>query len=304
VFLQRCIGIEKLIQLRTSLEKEMNVYNYDSGPGVEEIIREELAKICPKRYSVKAGVITDRDGKSAGDFDVILFNELWFPQVKAGATEKSRRVYFPIEGVYAVGEVKQTLDFKSLDTAMKKLVCCHRLNRPRTDARRLTENRESSSCIHGLSNPLYSFIIASDIKEGITFVDLVERFFLINTSLKRLDVVRGLCIIGYGTVIWGFKNPKREESKPALFMMEDLYLPLVPVKAQVPEIESALYYQITDLLLHLFHSVLAPEDVAVGYGSSTHKIQIPSSDEFSLQPDDEWLEIKNIECTETHDMEI
>src|SRR5205085_7715913 len=118
-------------------------------------------------YSISAGVINDRNGKTAGDFDVILFNELWFPKVKVGATFQSRRAHYPIDGVYAVCEVKQTLDFKTLDDAMKKLVTCHRLNRPQTYAKRLTENRESVSCIHGLTNPLYSFILATDLRGDI-----------------------------------------------------------------------------------------------------------------------------------------
>ena len=193
----------------------MNIDNFDSGQGVEDIIREGLTQLLPARYSLKAGVITDRGGKTGGDFDVVVFNEQWFQSVKAGATAQSRRVFLPIEGVYAVCEVKQTLDFRSLDQAMEKLVVCHRLRQPRTCANRIVENRESSSCVHGLSNPLYSAIIATDLREGIELKSLIDRFFDINRALKRLEVVRALCVLGRGAVTWGFRD-QHGEGRPAL----------------------------------------------------------------------------------------
>lgn len=287
-FLQRCTGLETEIRLRAKFEKGMNVDNFDSGPGVEDIIREGLAQLLPSRYSVKAGVIIDRNGNTAGDFDIVVFNEQWFLAVKAGATTRSRRVFLPIDGVYAVCEVKQTLDFKSLDQAMEKLVSCHRLNRPRTHANRIVENREGSSCTHGLSNPLYSAIIATDLREGIELESVINRFFDINKTLRRLEIVRALCVLGEGTVTWSFKD-NEGEVKPALFMLEDLYLPIFPVYHKIPHVGSALYRLMADLLLHLYHSVLAPEDIAVSYGPDIHSVSIPKSSDIALKPDTEWL---------------
>jgi hypothetical protein len=266
----------------------MNIDNFDSGLGVEDIIREGLTQLLPARYSLKAGVITDRSGKTGGDYDVVVFNEQWFPAVKAGATPQSRRVFLPIEGVYAVCEVKQTLDFDSLDQAMEKLVTCHRLRRPRTCANRIVENRESGSCIHGLSNPLYSAIIATNLREGIELESLIDRFFDINKKLKRLEVVRALCVLGRGAVTWGFRD-EHGEGRPALFMLDDLYLPIFPVYHRMPLAESALYRLAVDLLLHLYHSVLAPEDMAPSYGPDIHSVSIPKSSDIALEPDAEWL---------------
>lgn len=293
-FRERCAGIEALIRIRSRLEREMNVDNFDSGPGVEDIIRDELSQLLPTRYSVRSGVINDRNGNTGGDFDVVVFNDLWFPVVKAGATEESRRFHLPVDGVYAVCEVKQTLDFDTLDEAMKKLVVCHRLYRPRTHAHRLVENREINSCIHGISNPLYSVIIATDLKEGFDLDEIVERFFYVNKTLKRLEVVRALCVLGHGTVTWGFRD-HRGEVRPALFMMEDLYHPIFLGYSKIPKVESALYPLMVDLLLHLYHSVLAPEDIAAHYGPEVHAVSIPTSD-VVLEPDPEWVEILNEGC--------
>lgn len=302
-FAKRCLAAEKLIRLKGKLEKQMNIDNYDSGMGLEDIVRNELRAILPTRYTVTSGVINEPQGRTAGDFDVIIFNELWFPQIKAGATPQSRRVHFPIDGVYAIGEIKQTLDLKTLDGAMEKLVSCHRLKRRRTCAYRVVENREGSPCVHGLTNPLYSFILATDLRDGVTLDEVVERFFYINQDLKRLEVVRALCVLGHGAVIWGFLDPETGEGREALFMLEDLYEPIFPAYTKVLDADSAaLYPFIVNLMLHLYHSILAPEDVAALYGSSKGLNRMrPKSADVVHPPDKEWLDALSVKCNEDHE---
>ena len=288
-FLRRCIALEKVIHLRVQLEKEMNIDNYDSGPGIEDILRNELQHLLPNRYSIRSGVVNDRYGKTAGDCDILVFNDLWFPAIKAGATPDSRRFHFPIEGVYALFEVKQSIDYRTLDEAMEKLVICHRLERPSTKANRLVENCDLDDCFHGLKNPLYSAIIAPSLKEGVDIDQLVERFFLINKTLKRLEVIRCLCILGQGTVTWQFLGLDGE-ARATLFMKDDLFTPIFPAYHKVPKTPSALYSFLTDLLLHLYQSVLPAEDIAVAYGPKEFTSMRPTSSEIALEPDEEWME--------------
>ena len=186
----------------------MAVHSFDSGLPIEEVVRDELRRILPARYSVRAGTVVDATGYTAGDCDVVVFNDIWFPVVKPGPVESARQFMLPIEGVYAVGEVKQTLSGDTLTAALKKLVACHRLERPETFAHRLVENREQSDCVHGLTNPLYSFVVALDVGVGETFESLIDQFFTINQTLRRLDVVRAMSVFGHGTVIWGVDDPE------------------------------------------------------------------------------------------------
>jgi hypothetical protein len=299
-FLQRCLSAEQVICVRAMAERNMNIDNFDSGLGVEDIVREEFRRILPARYVVDNGVVVDRDGRTAGDCDVVIFNEHWFPKVKSGASASSRRTYFPIEGVYAVGEIKQTLDCLGLDDALRKLITTHRLTRPATFARRLVENRESSSCSHGLSNPLYSFVLALNIAEGTTLEDLINRFYDINKQVKRLEMVRALCVLGRGTVTWGYHDREIGGLTSATFMLEDLYESLVPVYQKVPQTESALFALLGNLMLHLFHSVLAPEDIAAIYGTSTRNIMAPKAPEIVIHPDPEWMSRLRTVCGEDH----
>jgi hypothetical protein len=304
-FLKRCIAAEDRIQQGVEYEKNLLIDSFDSGLGVEDIVRRELREICPKRYSIRAGVISDRFGKTAGDVDVVIFNDLWFPAIKAGATEESRRIHFPIEGVYAICEVKQTLGYKTLDAALEKLVKCHRLHRPLALEGRLTENRDMESGLIGLTNPLYSAIIATGLEAGTTLDDLANRFFDINNTLKRLEVVRALCVLGHGTITWGYKYSDTRR-RSALFMRseQDLSKPIFPVQHHVEnDAPSALYPFVTDLLLHLYHSILAAEDIAVNYGPGEYTANFPDSPDVVLQPDEEWLrrQAKSIWAVNTED---
>ncbi|WP_110513207.1 DUF6602 domain-containing protein [Herpetosiphon llansteffanensis] len=291
-FLKRCIAVEKKIVLRAQYERGMIIDNFDAGSGIEDILRDELREILPHRYTVTTGTIVDRKGNTAGDCDIIIFNDHWFPSVKPGAIPTSRKTFFPIDGAYAIIEVKQALDYEILDEAMKKLVICNRLERPHTNANRIVENNEFDGCFHGLRNPLYTAIIATSLKDGIDMDILVERFFNINTTLDRLEVIRCLCVLGQGSVTWFFRDLDGN-IKPTLFMREDLFTHILPAYHKVPQTESALYACVSDLLLHLYQSVLAAEDIAIAYGPVNYHFLGPTSPMISLSPDPEWMEKLN-----------
>lgn len=257
----------------------MGVDNYDSGPGVEDIVREELTNLLPSRYATKAGVLNDSFGQTGGDYDIVVFNAQWVPEIKAGATAGSRRVHLPIEGVYAVGEVKQTLTYASLDAALEKLVVAHRLHRPPTSRTRIVENRELTGCRHGLTNPLYSFVVATRLAEGLSFDAVVRRFVEINQHLRRLEIVRALCVLGVGTVHWVCQDGAGE-LKPALFIEEDLQAVLSIGFEASDDGNRAFYSLVRNLMTHLYHSVLAPEDIAAKYGALENRIRVPSTDEL------------------------
>src|SRR6185503_3439915 len=156
VFAEECNGAEARLLQALQHEKRFAVDRFDSGLPFESAVRREIRRLLPQRYSVTSGRVLDRDGRTSGNCDIVVFNDIWFSPVKSVAPEDSGRPYLPIEGVYAIGEVKQTLSSETLDDAMEKLVCSHRLNRPRTYARRVVENRDGPNCRHGLTNPLFS----------------------------------------------------------------------------------------------------------------------------------------------------
>jgi hypothetical protein len=130
--------------------------------------------------------------------------------------------------------------------------------------------------------------------------EIVERFYWINKKLKRLETVRFLCVLGHGSLSWGYWDSEARENRPARFMERDLHEPLVPGYQQVRQGECAFYQLMQTLLMHLYHSVLAPEDVAVCYGDPQPRIAVPRSAEYSIPPDEDWLAALETPCEEDH----
>lgn len=109
-FLQTCRSIEARIRAESNIERNFSINNFDSGPGIEDIVREQFRVLLPDRYTITPGVIIDRNGDNCGDCDLVVANRFWAPLLKYGATDESRRVHIPVEAVYSVIEIKQTLE--------------------------------------------------------------------------------------------------------------------------------------------------------------------------------------------------
>jgi len=297
---RRCEFVERRLRIRVAEEREANIDNFDSGVGVEEIFRDELEQLLPKRYQVTTGIVSDRHGYTAGHCDAVIFNEMWFPAIKAGATPQSRRRHIPIEGVYGVIEVKQSLSVKTLDEAMEKLVTCHRLHRPPTPKDRITENREAGSCLHAMSNPLYSCIFAVELGKRSDFQGLIKRFVELNRMLKRVEMIRALVVLGQGAAFWGYIDSG--EVRPARFTHEDLYSPIRPIYMPASRSNDTFYHFARDLSARIFDAVLGAEDIAAAYGDRERREQIKAASvEWEIPPDEELLNFLNTPCSaETH----
>ena len=258
-----CQIAQMRIVARAKAEIAFNIHNFDSGPGVEDIVRDELANLLPRRYSVDTGVVNDRDGNTAGDCDIVVRDPLWSPIIKLGATRESRRFHFPIEGIYAVAEVKQTLGFEQLDDAMKKLVTISRLNRPDNPYGHITENQhlEFLDRRGAILNPLHCTVFATRLRDEQMFGDLVRRFGAINASLSRNDMVNMLCILDHGTAWYSVESGSPFNAT----YMTDRDQPLI-MQLNDGDPVNAFYRFYVELYGHLNRSVLRSHDLSATYG--------------------------------------
>ena len=262
--MKTCQVIQKLLVARAEAEIAFNVRNYDSGLGIEEIVREELAKLLPQRYVVNAGVVNDRSGNTAGDCDMLVRDPLWSPVIKPGATIGSRRYHFPIEAVYAAAEIKQTLGFKGLDEAMEKLVKISRLERQDNPYGHITENQHLP-CLDKpgfILNPLHTTVFGLKLAKGVTFDDLVKRFGEINNLLNRNHMVTMLCVLGGGTAWYSTAAGSPYDAD----FMRDRSEPLI-LQVNGAEPDNAFYRWYVLLAGHLTRSGLRLHDVFDAYGS-------------------------------------
>ncbi|WP_146943326.1 DUF6602 domain-containing protein [Chryseobacterium hagamense] len=149
-----------------SIHKSSNIRS--SGDEIEDLIRSKISLFLPERYLVKQGQIIDDEGNVSNQFDIIIFDRLSTPKF---FESRNGTVYYPIESVLAIGEIKKTLAPKHTKEFAKSIYHFkHVMNR------KLKENT-----FHGLSainadirdvlafdidqkykNPLYSFIFAID----------------------------------------------------------------------------------------------------------------------------------------------
>lgn len=262
----------------------MNIDNFDSGPGIEDIVREELRRLLPSRYSVRAGVVNDRMGQTSGDSDAIILNEEWFPSIKAGATPESRRFHFPIEAVYGVIEVKQSLNAKVLDSAMEKLISVSRLQRDAA-SERIVENHPVYLNENLSMQPLFTAVLATDLSPGADLEDLVHRFVAINGQVKRREVATALCVLGHGFVTWSIR-PEGATPRWAFFRGDEKAEHLSPtlLKTTPESAESAFYELFTLALGYMSTMVLPVDEIAVKYGSP-QQVMTPETGAYDMHPD-------------------
>ena len=258
-----CQFVQSRIVARANSEIKFKVQNFDSGIGSEEIVREELASLLPNRYSVSPGLISDRLGRTAGDRDLIVRDPNWSPVIKPGATSQSRRFHFPIEGVYAVAEIKQTLGHKEQDAAMEKLVMVNRLERVENPYGHITENQHLCGLDKegAILNPLHTAVFATRIPNRSTFDDVVDRFGEINAKLNRKDMVKMLCVLDQGTAWYSVESGNPYNAT----YMADRGAPLI-MQINLREPENAFYRYYVEILGHLNRSVLGLGEVASAYG--------------------------------------
>lgn len=295
LFAIRCRHIRERIIRDSSHERELNINNFDSGSGIEDIVRRELTNLCPRRYLVTAGTIDDRNGHTAGDYEVIIADDFWTPVLKAGATSSSRKIHLPIEAIYAVIEVKQSIDFEILDDAMEKVITSKRLYRPPLPASRILENLDLTfeianseyeiAHIPDIPVPLFTAILAIDLKPGIDMSGLMQRFVAINKKLKRDEVVQVLCVLNAGCVFWGWIDDS--SSVAALFREDEKDRNLYPTFHFMEDERDPFYPFATLLLKNLFITTLPLHELPMVYGQKQMTIEsfFPNDYDLSLKPD-------------------
>ena len=259
-----CQFAQRRIVLRSCEEKRFVTHNFDSGPGVEDIVREELSSLFPSRYSIESGVVSDSRGNSAGDCDLVIRDRIWSSAVKFGATHASRRYHFPIEGIYSVSEIKQTLGYSELDHAMQKLVTASRLERPDNPYGHITENQHLLQFDQEgqILNPLHTSVIATGLPKGTSFRDIVLRFGKINTQLTRDEMVNMLCVLDCGTAWYSVESGSPYNAD---YMRDRNRKLILQINDQEPQ--NAFYRLYCELTGHLTRSVLNIIEASHKYGN-------------------------------------
>jgi hypothetical protein len=165
-----------------------------SGDEVEILIREKISLFLPERYLVKQGHVINSEGKVSNQLDIIVFDRFNTP--KFFETENNT-VYYPIESVMAIGEIKKTLKpedviefgkkIKYLKEDMKRALIPNSvyggklINSIFSDIVNMSTDRK-------YKNPLFSFIFAIDveninIKIDEEYKNMPNDIYILNDSM-------------------------------------------------------------------------------------------------------------------------
>lgn len=86
---------------------------------------ETLGKYLPERYSVDKAFVIDSKGKQSEELDVVIYDRQYSPFL----FNRETSLFIPAESVYAVFEIKQTINKKYLEYAGKKASSVRKLFR-------------------------------------------------------------------------------------------------------------------------------------------------------------------------------
>ena len=110
-----------------SLEMARESFEQSSAKGdaSENVWLEILGKYLPKRYRAAKAHVVDSKGKFSGQIDIVIYDRQYSPLI----FRYGGQTIIPAESVYAIFEVKQTLNADHVKYACKKVASVRRLYR-------------------------------------------------------------------------------------------------------------------------------------------------------------------------------
>ena len=134
----------------------------------------------PKRYQSEKGFVLDSNGAISDQIDIIIFDRQYSPPLY----NKERVIYVPSESVYAIFEVKQSLNKKNILYANDKAKSVRKLfrtNAPIYHADRIIhEPKEPFRIIAG--------ILTLDSEWEMPFTENIENVIKTLTNEEKLDL--------------------------------------------------------------------------------------------------------------------
>ena len=116
-FLQDAFALEqKLLQTKLELSSQSVTHSGTLGEVNELYFIEVLRKYLPRRYAVDTAIIIDSQGSTSDQIDVVIFDNQYTPTL----LDQECHRFVPAESVYAVFEVKPTINKQYLEYAADK----------------------------------------------------------------------------------------------------------------------------------------------------------------------------------------
>lgn len=147
----RQLFVERQLQLASQLRMARQTIGHpgDKGMVSENEWLELLRRFLPERYRAAKATVIDSIGQTSDSIDIVVYDRQYSPLV----FEQAGFLYVAAEAVYAVFEVKQSLNAEHVAYAAHKAASVRRLTRtsaPVVDIRGQTPKKEPIQILAGL----------------------------------------------------------------------------------------------------------------------------------------------------------
>src|SRR5262245_24855740 len=110
-------GITRQIRAEVDFINSLFEHQGLKGEGNELVLRDIITRFIPKRFGVGTGIVIDRKGNASRQCDIVIYDAYQYPALLA----MTNIHMFPVDIVYAVVEVKTTLDAGSAKVAIDNI---------------------------------------------------------------------------------------------------------------------------------------------------------------------------------------
>ena len=125
-FLRNAFALERdLLAVQLELSRRSVTHAGVMGEVNEDRFIDLLRRYLPRRYAVDTAIVLDSLGRTSDQIDVVVFDNQYTPTL----LDQEKHRFVPAEAVYAVFEVKPTIDKAYLEYAADKAASVRRLRR-------------------------------------------------------------------------------------------------------------------------------------------------------------------------------
>lgn len=196
-FLKKSFNLQQqLLASQLNLSRTIT-HNGTMGEVNESYFLSIIRQYLPERYSVDRGIVLDSEGQTSDQIDAVIFDRHYTPTL----LDQQGHRFIPAEAVYAVLEVKPTINKTYLDYAADKAASVRKLYRTST----VIKN------IYGTAKPVEHFpIVAGIVAIDVEWQDGLGKAFTENLQAissdknRKLDcglAVSGECFDSYDDAI-------------------------------------------------------------------------------------------------------
>ncbi len=226
-------------------------HNLETGLGAENVLREMLRDVLPRRFGVAKGKVTNAAGELSNHLDVIVYDALNYPAL---FLDENDNQILPVESVVAVIEVKRRSNATSFRRAFDTLASASKVVGSRKDRSRFRNliyfppqlSIFSFEDERSLETILDNYErLCREYDQGTSFVSPSSTSPVYENRIRRSYLVHHVCVAGKGVayhMIDGRLAIGRWGEHSFMIFINDLLSSLQQIEMPKYHSESYLYW--------------------------------------------------------------